>query len=63
MKDIGVGFISRRSARRWRFEPLLIVTKEQIDKAVDAIDAVVSRSVVSLALSFERSSASRALKG
>jgi acetylornithine/succinyldiaminopimelate/putrescine aminotransferase len=63
MKDIGVGFISRRSARRWRFEPLLIVTKEQIDKAVDAIDAVVSRSVAGLALYSGVSSASRVLKG
>jgi len=35
-----------------RFEPPLIVTTEQIDKAVDAVDKVLSRGKQALALSF-----------
>ncbi len=37
-----------------RFEPPLTVTEEQIDEAVDALDAVLSRGKHSIALSFGR---------
>jgi acetylornithine/succinyldiaminopimelate/putrescine aminotransferase len=35
-----------------RFEPPLIVTTEQIDEAVDALDKVLSRGKQAIALSF-----------
>ena len=37
-----------------RFEPPLVVTAEQIDEAVDALDAVLSRGKLRIALSFGR---------
>lgn len=37
-----------------RFEPPLTVTEEQIDEAVDALDAVLSRGKPAIALSFGR---------
>ncbi len=44
-----------------RFEPPLIVTREQIDKAIDALDATLGRSTLGLGLSFGASALSRAL--
>ncbi len=44
-----------------RFEPPLIVTTEQIDEAVDAIDKVLSRGKKAIALSFGRTAIGRLL--
>jgi putrescine aminotransferase len=44
-----------------RFEPPLIVTEEQIDAAVDAIEEVLGHGVGGLALSLGKSLVERAL--
>lgn len=46
-----------------RFEPPLIVTKDQIDTALKAFDAVLSKSVLGLTMSFGKSAIKRKVAG
>lgn len=45
-----------------RFEPPLTVTKDQIDKAVDALDATLSKGIVGLSAAFGKSALGRMIK-
>lgn len=45
-----------------RFEPPLTVTKDQIDKAVDALDATLSKGIVGLCAAFGKSALGRMIR-